>query len=266
MRKRSYKLYPYILISALLFFIGNRLFFFSPGIIEDVSSYVLYPVVIVQQKVVTPVKAFFERKRTVQELEQQIQAMRQEKETLLGETIALRAALHYADDIKEVAEFKKSYENCEGMVVQIIAKNISDQSHFILIDAGLNKGVEKDMVAVYKNGLVGRVDEVYPLYSKVVLITDTACKVAASCAQTHADGIHEGCNRENKCVLNRVSHLAKVQEGDMVLSSGEGLIFPKGFALGKVKSYAPDGLVYRIEIEPLFDIRTLNYCFLMRRM
>lgn len=264
MGKRKRSVYPALFLAIAAFGIGN-FFFISSDFFERLSSYMIYPVMMVQQKIVAPIKIFFERKYSIEQLQQQLKTLQESREKLVAETISLRATLHYADDIQEVMEFKKNYENLHGTIVQILAKNISDQAHFILIDAGANKGITKDMVALYKNGLVGRVEEVYPLYSKVVLITDRTCKVAASCAITHAHGIHEGCNDEHRCLLNRVSHLSAVQEQDMVLSSGEGLIFPRGFALGQVKSIVPEGLMYRVEVEPIFDIRTINYCFLMRR-
>jgi cell shape-determining protein MreC len=62
-----------------------------------------------------------------------------------------------------------------------------------------------------------------------------------------------------------VSHLASVKEAEMVVSSGEGLVFPQGFALGRIKMIEPDGLYTKIEIEPLIDLLTIDYCMLMKK-
>ena len=177
----------------------------------------------------------------------------------------LHALLHYDHDIKELADFKKRYEESHGHIAQILMKHFSDQSHFFLIDIGTRQGIKPDMVAVYKNCLIGKVAEVYPFYSKVVLITDKTCKVAAYCAQTHASGIHEGSNQSEQTMLNHVSHLSVMKEGDLILSSGEGLIFPQGFALGNVMSCKPNGLLYTVHVEPLVDMHALAYCLIIQK-
>jgi len=63
---------------------------------------------------------------------------------------------------------------------------MSENAQFILVDGGSRQGVKKDMVALHNNCLIGRVDDVYPWYCKICLITDPACKVAAYCAKTGA--------------------------------------------------------------------------------
>jgi cell shape-determining protein MreC len=61
-----------------------------------------------------------------------------------------------------------------------------------------------------------------------------------------------------------VSHLDTLKEGDLVISQGEGLIFPRGFGLGRVKSYELDGVQYHVTIEPLLDVSTLTFCLLLK--
>lgn len=56
-----------------------------------------------------------------------------------------------------------------------------------------------------------------------------------------------------------------MQEGDLVLSSGEGLIFPRGFALGNVKHYQVNGLLHDVIVEPLINLETINYCYVIQK-
>ncbi|MFI5332984.1 MAG: rod shape-determining protein MreC [Candidatus Babeliales bacterium] len=232
---------------------------------EQLSAYLMYPVLVTQQHVVTPIKNFFAEKQTVHTLQQEVTLLQKERDALLAQTIELKSLLYYSDEIKELVDFKKQYEYEDALLVPVLVRNMSDQSHFFLVDGGENKGIEKNMIAVYSNGLIGKVEEVYPQYSKVVLITDRLCKVAATCIATNTCGIYEGCNDERVGLLNRVSHLDTVQEGDLVISSGQGLVFPRGFALGTIKKYTQDGLTYHVELEPLFDLASLNYCFILAK-
>ncbi len=193
-----------------------------------------------------------------------IQSLQRENQLLHLQNIRLRGALAYADNIKELHAFNERYKQ-QGSIAQIVARYISAESHYFLVDAGSQKGIAKDMVVLYENNLIGKVTEVYPTWSKVCLVTDRNCKVAAYCAQTKAQGIYEGCNDQASAALSFVNHLSQIETGDLVLSSGEGLVFPEGFALGKVASYENDGLYKQVKIEPLCDIREIDYCLIMAK-
>ena len=132
------------------------------------------------------------------------------------------------------------------------------------------------MVALYNNNIVGKVIEVYPWYCKVCLITDADCKIAASSfislnanksirVQKGASGIHEGINNAMFTTLRYVSHLESVNVGDTILSNGEGLIFPKGFALGKITQAHKGELFYEITVQPILDLQSLQYCTLIAK-
>jgi cell shape-determining protein MreC len=61
-----------------------------------------------------------------------------------------------------------------------------------------------------------------------------------------------------------VSHLASVVTDDLIFSSGQGLVFPEGFCLGKIvkQTLKEKALYYEIEIEPLVDLASLFFCLL----
>jgi len=65
--------------------------------------------------------------------------------------------------------------------------------------------------------------------------------------------------------LRYVSHLEDVKMDDMLLSTGDGLIFPNGFALGKITKIEQGGLFYDIEVKPSLDFHTLRYCTLLTK-
>ena len=248
---------------TLVIFLIQRALFFSPGALEYYSSYVVYPILVLQLQVSTPVKSYFEKKRSIQELEQKLLDVQQERETLLAQNIELQGMISFAQDTQELVEFKQGYNGTPAILSQVLVKNLSEQSQFFLIDKGAQAGVCKDMVVVYKDCLIGKVTDVYPHYSKVLLVTDKECHVAASCSETGARGIHSGLNSSTGTVLEFVSHLDTLKEGDLLISYGEGLIFPRGFALGRVKSFELDGVQHRVTIEPLLDLNKLTHCLVL---
>ena len=255
-----------VLVGIVLFFtVTKRSIYFPHRIINSTASYLIYPVLVMQHKIVTPVKQWFEKKRTIHELNVCIALLRAERENLLAKNIELSAMLAYRNDIQELLDFKQQYDEKFSCLTQILVKNFSEQAHFFLVDGGSKKGIKIDMVAVFKNCLLGRVIEVYPLYSKVILITDKTCKVASYCKQTNANGIHHGNNQLDYMTVDHVTHLSSIKEGDCIFSSGEGLVFPRGFALGRVISSKCDGLFYRVKTVPFIDIRSLQYCYIIQK-
>ncbi len=255
----------YLILAVLFFFAGHRFVFYSHGWIEHGSSYLLYPFLVLQSKVVDPIKVWFNTRKTYAELKTLLDQAQKERDELRAENIALRSGHIFADDIKELREFKKRYSDSDAHIAQILVRHVADQSHYYLIDVGSRQGIAPDMVAVYKNCLVGKVEQVYPWYSKVCLITDKSCKVAAYCAQTRAHGIHQGLNGLEATTLSYVSHLQKVKKDELILSSGEGLVFPQGFALGRIESIDSDSLHQKITVKSLIDFMSIKYCAIISK-
>lgn len=266
MLKKRYRSIVLISISCcLLLFVAHRVIFFRSGAFEQYSSYLVYPLLVVQNSVVTPIKSFFQKRKCVSELEIQLKDLQQERDTILAQNIELQGMISFAQDTQELLEYKERYESHNASLAQVLVKNFSEQAHYFLIDKGSRAGIQKDMAVVHKNVLIGKIAEVYPYYSKVVLVTDQSCKVAAFCSNSKATGIYQGSNEAWAAHLNHVSHLSQLEEGEMILSSGDGLIFPRGFGLGKVKSFATQGLFHEVVIEPLLDLRSLSYCYVVTK-
>ncbi len=254
-----------IALVSMLFFLVHHIFSLSlVGVMHSLSATILYPVLQLQRVVVNPIKNWSEQRATTKELYAIIDALRTEQQTLAAETIRLQSALAYYADIDELVQFNKRYAD-KGYVAQILLKHQSNREHFFLVEGGLAHGIDKDMVAIYKNNLIGRVVEVYPWYSKVQLITDASCQVAACCTRTHAQGIHRGIYRDGESSLDYVNHFERLQIDDLVVSSGEGLVFPKGFALGKVTSCVADDLYQQVKVKPIIDFRSIQYCTLLAK-
>lgn len=257
-KKSKTKLYTFI----LLIFFGVLSFyfnFFPTRVLTACSSYATYPILVVHSFTIKPIHQWATKRHTIKELTAQLQQQKKEAEQLQAQNIALRSSINYALGIHELHEYKKRYQTENKIITRILVHHESPRDHYILINGGSNKGIKKDMVAVYENNVLGKVSHVYPWYAKVMLITDANCKVAAFCEQSKARGIHQGAN-QSQTSLHHVSHLQNVQLGELVLSSGKGLIFPQGFALGKVKYVQKEGLNQRIGIETLIDVSMLDYC------
>lgn len=252
-------------LGGIVLLMAQRMFSPSFSYVDTLSSAVVYPVLVAQRAIVVPVQQFFRRMESHDALEAQLKILQQQNVDFMAENIKLRASLAYYRTVATIADFSERYSSKQAVVAQVLIRNIGPDKHKCVLDKGSRHGVCKDMVAVYKNCLVGKITDVYPLHCELTLITDASCRVSALCVDTQTPGIHVGTNQAHTTLLQRVSHLASIKEADMVVSSGEGLVFPQGFALGRIKTIEPDGLYIKIEIEPQCDIRTIDYCLLIKK-
>ena len=228
------------------------------------AAVLISPILKMQHVVLAPVKKYCQTPQ-IYELQQQVHDIEQERDQLVSEIVALKSSKEFVNKTQELVRYKKRYQMDPHTLAHIILKQLNEHEQYVLIDQGSTRGVQKDMVAVYKNALIGKVTDVYPYWSKVLLITDPLCNVAAVCAHTKASGIAEGVCDAQHFAMTHVNHLDTIKEGDYIISSGAGLVFPKGFGLGTIESFAQDGLFYIITAKPLISIERIEYCYLIQK-
>ena len=184
---------------------------------------------------------------------------------LIDQFIALRASHKLCTAMPVLSQFNERYNVQNKTMAKILLRHLDSDEHYILVNKGTKHGIAKDMVALYQNHLLGRVHETYDWYSKILLITDQRCCVAAYASSTQAAGIVKGFNNQTRCTFNYVSHLFTVKDNDLVISSGQGLVFPEGFCLGRIclQSLKEKALYHHIEIEPIINVAMINYCWIV---
>lgn len=257
------KKFFYSLILILLFSFGFFKLYRPNNYLNNFISNLTYPVLFISSKLVSPIKLFYFNFFQNKNLSELLLDLKNRNENLLAENIQLKASNHFIYDVKELVDFAKKYDNKNYLVTQILARRFNTE-HYFLVDAGLNSGIEVDMVVVYKNCLVGKVSQVYSHYSKVTLITDSKCKISAYCNEIQA--IHEGIGDIHSTNLAFINHLQKVNLNDEVFSSGQGLVFPRGFALGFVKKIeAVEEFYLKIILQPYVDFDSIQYCLILNK-
>ena len=227
---------------------------------EAVASYLTYPVLLLSRGVSRPIKRFFKRRRSYQNLEKHCLDLKEERRRLYQENVELRSALQHMEKTSELRKFRDRYELKNALMSRVLIKTLTTQEHSFVVNRGSRDGVKLDMVAIYKFQLLGRVTEVFSCYSKVTLITDRHSKISAYANTSNTRGIVEGENVPNSCRLKYISHLKSIHENDLVFSSGKGLVFPEGFCLGKIMSVITKDLCHHVELRPLVDLEELDVC------
>ena len=141
----------------------------------------------------------------------------------------------------------------EFVTARVIAEEGDAFSHSIIAYTG-DKKVRKGQVALSDKGVVGRVDKVGNVYAKIILITDINSKIPVVIERTRVRGILSGNNTAMPQLMFTRS-TSDIQEGDVVVTSGVGGMFPSGLPIGFVNSIK-NGV---IDVETMADISRIEY-------
>lgn len=252
----------FMINSALFLWLLYRICFYSVGVFERLGSCFIYPFLRVQYYCVTPIKSYFGRRAQVQELQERCAMLEKTVTTLEEEVIALRSNQLFAQDTQELIEYQKRFNPAYRQLAHIMLVQRTQGAHYMWIDAGSLHGIAPDMIAVHKNCLLGRVITTYPYYSKVQLITDASCNIAVRCQNGNALGIYQGTGESGVGQINHVNHLHELVPNDMIFSSGQGLLYPSGFAIGTIESWEPVGVYYQVRVKLACNVDEIGYCYL----
>ena len=200
----------------------------------------------------------------------EIVTMHQQNKMLRNEVDQLRIqnlqASEYAAEnarLRALLGYKQAASQFDLVAARVIGREADSWSHMITIDRGTADGVHENMAVVTEKGLVGHVVEAGPNYAKVQLILDPRSSVGTLVqrAESRVVGIVEGdpANPTMPRMVN-VPKNADIQEGDIIVTSGFGGMYPKGLVVGLVSSLENDeaGLLKIALLEPAVDFQKLE--------
>lgn len=148
--------------------------------------------------------------------------------------------------------------------VRVIAHDPSPAHKSIVINVGKSEQVKMWMPVIGEKGVVGKVVQVMNQLSLVQLIRDPSNRTGVLFRRTRTIGILETENGNDFFVRCR-SH-EEVAEGDSIITSGLGGIYPRGFQVGTVSSVTKsrDPLFNRAWVKLSVDFGHMEELFVMR--
>ncbi|MGH9588666.1 MAG: rod shape-determining protein MreC [Acidobacteriaceae bacterium] len=173
-------------------------------------------------------------------LQQQIQRLRLEQAS-----IAQDAA--QGQRLQHMLGFREHYINTT-LPAQVIGTGGTDQSQVLLIDKGYKDGLKQDMPVITADGIVGKVKDVFPHTSQVLLASDPTSGVGVILQKTRIRGILRG-RAYGQLEVSDISPDVRIQAGEPIVTSGGDQIFPRGLPVGTVERVVADP-----EHDPLVDV------------
>lgn len=143
----------------------------------------------------------------------------------------LRAELSTADRAQALALFQKTSQ-AKTLAARIIGNTTDVGGATVFVDRGATSGVLKGMGVTTPEGIVGKVIEVFPTASSVLLITDPTFAASVVSLNNRVRGVVKG-KDNNSAIVDYVQNEQKVDPGEEFLTSGEDRVFPKGYPVGQ---------------------------------
>lgn len=152
-----------------------------------------------------------------------------------------------------------------GVAARVVGRDIHHWNQSILINKGGVDGIEKDDPVVAAGGLVGRVREVAPHLSRVLLISDPASGVGGVIQSSRLTGIVKGDSRGN-CIISYLPRRVEIMPGEKVLTSGLGRIYPPGLLIGTINRVDRKkfGLYQSADLKPAASLDRLEQVMVIK--
>lgn len=163
-----------------------------------------------------------------------------------------------AQRLKKLLSLTDDY-NYNFIPARVIGREQAALSKTILINKGTVQGLKTGMPVVVPPGLIGRLVDVSWHASKVLLFIDENSNIDAIVQRTRMQGIISGAGSRG-LILKYISKTQDVQEGDVIISSGMGGVFPKGLLIGQVSHVdrLEASLFLKINVAPFVDFSKLE--------
>ena len=119
---------------------------------------------------------------------------------------------------------------------EIIAREWGGWVRALTVNRGRADRVARMTAVISPFGLVGRIVDVRPGSAIVQVLTDPASTVGAHVVRTRTPGIVEGEPRGTIRFKYLARDGAALQVGDVLVTSGQGGLFPRGIPIGRVRA------------------------------
>ena len=186
-----------------------------------------------------------------QELRRELQQMKAWKEAALQQEQE-NARLQDLNNVRLDPKFVK----ITGVV---LADSGSPFRQTVLLNIGKRDGIVDGWAAMDGIGLVGRIAGVGERTSRVVLLSDTASRVAVTIESNGQTALLVGDNTSNP-LIDFLEDPETVRPGDRVMTSGDGGVFPPGILVGQV-TQTQSG---RLRVRLAADMRRLEFLLVIR--
>lgn len=165
----------------------------------------------------------------------QLQAQLDEKNSQLVDYYEIK---RQNEQYKQYLDIKDQNPDFEFVSATVIGRDPNELFYGFTINKGSLAGVSLNDPVITSSGLIGKVTSLGATYAKVTTILSPSLNVGAICSRTSESGVITGnltLADQGKTAMNFLDPDITLQEGDLIVTSGLGAVFPAGLILGEVR-------------------------------
>jgi len=176
------------------------------------------------------------------------QQLKTELDRIRLENQFLHNELSTAERAKALAIFQQQTPSTT-VAAHVIGNTTGVGARVVMVDRGSNSGIEKGMAVITPDGIVGKITNVFPTASYMLLITDPTFAAGVISQTNRVHGTVKG-QASGAVIVDYVQNEQKVDPGEWFYTSGDDRIFPKGLPVGQATVVRPGKARKEIRIEP----------------
>lgn len=193
-------------------------------------------------------------------LQQQIAQMRLEEAAFAEDAIQ-------GHRLQALMSFQQHYV-AATVPAQVIGTSGADQSRMLMLDKGSADGLKPDMAVITPEGVVGKLRDVFPHTSQLLLLNDQTAGAGVVLQTTRIRAVVRG-TPTGRLQIGNLTADTRIKPGELVLTSGGDLVYPRGLNVGTVLSVAadPDRQPYTaIVVKPAANLFQLEEVLVITQM
>ena len=236
---------------------------------ENAVSSVLTPVQTGFSSVVDWVVDYLYKLKLRARIELEYNNLQQENEQLIYDAMLVEELQHKLSVYENLYDEISANESMNPLVATVIGRESGNYFSVFTINKGSNDGVEDYMAVTMDGALVGYTYNVTATKSTVRTIIDSEASIAGLISSSRDQGTVRGTLGVDGTALCRMYYLPEdnlPRPGDLVVTSGVGMSFPKGIPIGTVResTRGMESNKQFVVVEPQADFQHIEYVIVLR--
>jgi len=183
-----------------------------------------------------------------------LQAQLEEMKIYREENIALRNLLDLRKD-----------QDGEGQAVILIGRDSTNWFDRMIVNGGKARGIHKKMIVLAPGGLAGQITSTSSSTATVRSILNPRSAVPVYVVESGSYGILYG-DGTAVCTMKYIRNISFLREGQLVITSGLGDLYPPGLTVGKIIKVqgSVDNASNCARVKPFVNFENLRHMLVVR--